>query len=87
MKTFLVQVKRKDCLHCGGKGTGRYCEKCYSDLVAKNTQLQVEKKELLDCIKSFEYVREEQKKYIENLETIRECYLHDRGKQHIPKID
>ncbi len=83
----LVQVNKKDCLHCGGTGTGDYCEVCYSNLVAKNTQLQIEKKELEDAIKSFEYVREEQKKYIKNLETIRECYLHDRGEKHIPKID
>lgn len=74
----LLQINKKKCLHCGGTGPANYCEKCYQELIAKNSQLQ------LNCIRQKEKIEEIDRtatkvigiknNYIKDLEYIRDCY-------------
>ena len=69
----LVQINKKECLHCG-KGYPDYCEKCYQDLISKNAKLQSNYKESVKREIHIKKVIERNNRYIKDLEYIKDCY-------------
>ena len=74
----LLQINKKDCLHCGGTSSASYCEKCYQDLISKNMQLQTNymRLEREQAIKEIHINKAIERKdlYIRDLEYIKDCY-------------
>lgn len=82
----LLQINKKDCLHCG-KGHADYCEKCYQDLIGENAVLQLEKSLKDQKINALRGTIEQIKKYIIDLEYIRDCYYKEIKNRKIFKLD
>lgn len=73
----LLQIIKKDCLHCG-KGHADYCEKCFQDLISKNMQMQTDylrlERQEQQKINAINRVIELKNSYIRDLEYIKDCY-------------
>lgn len=85
----LFQINRKnnnECLHCG-KGHADYCEKCYQELIGKNSVLQLEKDMINKRVKALKGALDLRNKYIIDLEYIRDCYYKEIEYRKIFKTD
>lgn len=83
----LLQINKKECLHCGGTDVAAYCEKCYQDLISENMKKQNEIK-LIQCrVATLENLLGQRKKYINDLEYIRDCYYREIQERKIFKSD
>lgn len=80
----LLQINKKECLHCGGTGSADYCEKCYQDLISKNATLQLKLSQMKSSFNSYKI---KSQKYITNLEYIRDCYYKEIQNRKIFKLD